>query len=195
VLNTIRAIELMNGPQGSLVKISFRRLSSLEVFECTLMRGGANYLDLFEECQEQKKMVRLNAQVIAEGNNLISKIRECEGQINRDTTRIQSLETENSRLTKLVEESKMKFSQSSETARAVLKAQTEMRAISKEMKDVLSQLDGKDPPDIQVRTIRHRCDHLPRRAVYPHLLVERESPAPRILRGVRCGGTGARTEP
>ena len=147
VFNSVRAMELMNGPQGTLVKITFKRNAPTDIFECSLMRGRAQYLDLFEECQEQKKRAAMNSQVIDEGNNLVSKIREFEARINQDTTRIQTLEAENSTLSKQLKDLKVSKAPAPkadpdaksriEAAKTISKAQTELKLIRDEINKLM----------------------------------------------------------
>ena len=103
-------------------------------------------MDLFEECQEQKKMVGRNAEVIAEGNNLISKIRECEAQINRDNATIKSLESENIKLSKQIQDMKSKSGlDQTLTSKSVTQVQSELRQISRDLRDLISSEPAAGP--------------------------------------------------
>ncbi len=105
------------------------------------MRGTPEYLDIFDECQENKKLVALHNQVIEEGNSLVSKMREYEAKITQDAARIKNLEAEvaKSKSGKPVVVAKTEIKPSGDSTKKLSSVESELKSIGRELKDLLSQ--------------------------------------------------------
>jgi hypothetical protein len=103
------------------------------------MRGSSEYLDLFDECQENKKLIALHNQVIEEGNALVSKMRDYEARIAQDASRIKTLEAEVAKSAKKpapAAQSEIKLNRDSSTK--LSSVESELKSIGRDMKDLLS---------------------------------------------------------